>query len=179
MPLEPASPSRTLTGAMLAGIATLVAANAYSLQSPIDISPVTTSAVVEPSPARAEITLASPPPRGDVSETIARPLFNASRRPQPKPVEETAQSAPAEKAQSDEHLELRGIMRLGNGRVQALIRSGNDASGVWLTVGNRRDGLKLHAVNGDVAVVESNGRRYELPLKYRSAAAEKTDAPPQ
>jgi hypothetical protein len=67
---------------------------------------------------------------------------------------------------SDEvsRLLLVGVMQIGEGRTQALIRTTADTHGRWLSVGEGTQNWQLSEIAGNSAVVETNGRRVHLDL---------------
>ena len=154
----------------------LACANAYVIMTPVDISP--TRIMADDASAAAELNLAEAPDRGDVSQTTARPLFSETRRPQEKVAEEAAADSSKQTADAPEKLELRGLMRRG-GRMQALIRSGENLAGSWVPLGGSRDGLHVREIKGDVAIVELKGQRYELPMQYRGVRVGDTSTEPR
>lgn len=148
----------------------LVGVNAYLLATPVDTTPLIDVLSVNRD-ATKRVTLSEPVARGPLLETLERPLFAANRRPIVKVAatkDEPAKVDPTPPAQ----LELRGVMRRG-GRMQALIRSGDDPAGNWVPVGGSHGGLHVREIKGDIAIVEAGGQRYELPMTYRRA--EKSD----
>lgn len=154
----------------------LACANAYVMVTPVDISP--TGAMADDASAAMDLSLAEAPDRGDVSQTTTRPLFSETRRPEVKVAEPAATDTGKQTAEAPEQLELRGLMKRG-GRMQALIRSGENLAGSWVPLGGSRDGLHVREIKGDVAVVEVKGQRYELPMKYRGVRIGDTSAEPR
>lgn len=165
------------TAVLLVAAAVLLAcANAYVIMTPVDISP--TGAMADDASNAPELTLAEAPDRGDVSQTTARPLFSETRRPEEEVAEPAAADSSRKTEAAPEQLELRGLMKRG-GRMQALIRSGENLTGSWVPLGGSRDGLHVREIKGDVAVVELKGQRYELPMKYRNVRVDDTSATPR
>jgi hypothetical protein len=161
---------------LLAAGALLACANAYVIVTPVDISP--TDAMADNTSTSAELTLTEAPDRGDVSQTTARPLFSETRRPEEKVAEPAVADTSKQTAEAPEQLELRGLMKRG-GRVQALIRSGENLAGSWVPLGGSRDGLHVREIKGDVAVVELKGQRYELPMRYRDVRVDDASSEPR
>ncbi len=103
-------------------------------------------------------TVAAPPeraaprakPLGSFSETLARPLFDASRRPRPKP----SASAPEVAAAEIPVVKLVGVVIGPDGR-SALIRIPSSAELVEVSVGERIDGWRLEAIETDRIVFKS------------------------
>jgi hypothetical protein len=161
---------------LVTGGVLLACANVYIIVTPVDISP--TGVMADDPSTAAELTLAEAPDRGDVSQTTARPLFSETRRPEEKVAEPVAAASSKQTADAPEKLELRGLMKRG-GRMQALIRSGENLAGSWVPLGGSRDGLHVREIKGDVAVVELKGQRYELPMQYRGVRVGDTSAEPR
>jgi hypothetical protein len=143
--------------------------------TPVDTSPIAAGGVSAPTLATADYdaeALAPLPPLGDLSETTARPVFMASRRPS-EPKAETASEVEAVAAgpiAPPEHLQLMGVVRLGKGREKALIRSSADVPGHWIPVGEMIDGWQIREIAVDKAVIETKGQRYELRMAYAGAS---------
>lgn len=106
----------------------------------------------------------------DLKETMARPLFNTTRRPAgPATVEQRepeppAQPPPAPALSPPEHLQLIGTMRNGPKQARALIRVENAPAAAWFDVGAEIGGWRLSEVADDHVVVESGGRRSQITL---------------
>jgi hypothetical protein len=108
----------------------------------------------------------------DLAETLARPLFSATRRPVQKsdpaetpvaPVVATAlaQAAPTE---SQVNLRLLGMMRASGGVQRALLQRDGGDSASWIAVGAEFGGWRLTSLDGDSASVESGGSKAVLKL---------------
>ena len=156
----------------LAALAGLGYANWYAAETGIDVSaiaPPAQSAGASPNPGQGigenEVMI------NDLKETLARPLFNSTRRPDPPvaaatpPAPETpVAAAPAALPAVSEHLQLLGMMRQGQGKARALIRVENAATAAWFDVGAEIGGWRLREIGGDHVVVESGGQRSKLAL---------------
>lgn len=89
-------------------------------------------------------------PLGSFSETLARPLFDASRRPRPK----LPTSAPEIAAAEIPVVKLVGVVIGPDGR-SALIRIPSSAGLVEVSVGERIEGWRLEAIETDRIVLTS------------------------
>ena len=142
---------------------------------PIDISAIVSEATTQPETAKSDLastSLAHPQPPGDLSQTTARPLFSANRRPpDPKNVE-VAQAVPvsARPVTPPEQFQLMGIISAGQEPKKALIRLNNDPQGTWLPVGDALQGWRIQSITDDMAIIETEGRQYELHMYFASAA---------
>ncbi len=111
---------------------------------PLDAAP---PEKIAPAPARAV-----PPvtPIEAFSETLARPLFHASRKPAPK----LATATPEAAAVDSPALKLVGVVIGPEGR-SALVRMPSAAELVEVSVGERIDGWRLEAIETDRIVLKS------------------------
>ncbi len=102
---------------------------------------------IAPAPERAV-----PPttPIEAFSETLARPLFHASRKPAPK----LATATPEAPAADSPVLMLVGVVIVPEGR-SALIRMPNSAELVEVSVGERIEGWRLESIETDRIVLKS------------------------
>ena len=104
-----------------------------------------------------------------LSQTLARPLFNATRRPRTPDVAvakaaEPTPPAPQAAAAPPAQLHLIGMMRNGNSKPRALIRVENSPTAVWIDVGTEIAGWRLSEVNAGHVVIEGSGQRVQLVL---------------
>ncbi len=116
--------------------------------------------VLAPAPlgAAAPENIASAPERAGppttpieaFAETLARPLFHASRKPAPKIVA----AAPEAPAAQSPVLELVGVVIGPEGR-SALIRISTSAELVEVSVGERIDGWRLETIETDRIMLKS------------------------
>ena len=172
------------TGLLLAGaIAGLGYSNWMAVNEAIDTSPVMPP--VLPTPATTQdltgtnqktVTL------NDISETVTRPLFNATRRPMPPPkIEEntaatlsppptlsTATTPPS-------NLRLIGTMRSGDKQRRALVQVENAPNAAWLEVGADAGGWRVSEIGEDHVVVEAGGARSTLVLHPLKAERRKQE----
>lgn len=106
----------------------------------------------------------------DLSQTLARPLFNANRRPRApeaaiaKAPEAPAPSPPQAPASPPAQLHLIGLMRNGNSAPRALIRVESAPTATWINLGDEIAGWRLSEVNADHVVIEGSGQRVQLVL---------------
>ena len=161
-----------LLGALLVVAGTLGVVNWQLAQQSIDISPIAASA---PSVSRQNTTArdAPTPPPGsaaELSETTARPLFNATRRPAvaPPPAQADATAPapeePAAAAPSASKLSLAGVMLNGAQIRRALIRSESQPNGIWAEVGSEIGGWRITKIDDVRVVIEGSGSTEELRL---------------
>ena len=164
-------------------IAALVATNvafayiAWDLWSrPIDISAdLDGAAAGDKTISDADATAIAPPPRpGNLSETTTRPIFNASRRPvEPKKVAVAdATPVPAAATVAPEQLLLVGILHIGAGDDRALIREASDDLGSWMLIGDSIQGWRVRTISSEMAVIESEGKQYELRISYDARSSD-------
>ena len=106
----------------------------------------------------------------DLSQTLARPLFIAVRRPRTagvavaKAAEPAAAPAPQAAAAPPAQLHLIGMMRNGSSKPRALIRVENSSTAAWIDVGAEIAGWRLSEVNADHVIIEGSGQRVQLVL---------------
>ena len=156
----------------LAALGGLGLANWYAANTGIDVSaivpaPQSAGASQNPSQGIGEKELMI----SELKDTLARPLFNSTRRPDPPGAAATppapeapVAAAPAALPAVSEHLQLLGMMRQGQGKARALIRVENATSAAWFDVGAEIGGWRLSEIAGDHVVVESGGQRSKLAL---------------
>lgn len=159
----------------LAGLGTAAAGLLYLNWSlwvtAVDTSPTHFSATDQAIPVATDEALAMPTPAGEFPETLDRPVFLATRRPiPPKAVDDAGPQTAAVAQLTPDNLELRGVMRLDGKRAKALIRWNTEPPGTWVHIGDSIKGWSVREIHDDVAVIETNGQRYELRLPYRSLA---------
>ncbi len=117
----------------------------------IELAPVTFDAAPPQKVTPADKRVASPAtPIKMYSETLARPLFHASRKPAPELVTATPEAAAAESPT----LKLVGVVIGPEGR-NALIKLPSAAELVEVSVGERIDGWRLEAIETDRIVLKS------------------------
>ncbi|WP_088343232.1 MULTISPECIES: hypothetical protein [Rhodomicrobium] len=149
---------------LCAGLALL---NWHVLTQEIDVSPVVLAdseeapfpAIDSPAP---EAVAARP---GQYPQTLARPLFRASRRPP----DATAQAAPAASAQRrvarlPDGIALVGIMKESGRTERALIRSGDSPTGEWVEIGQTLNGWRLSRIEPGSVQFEADGQKQSLSL---------------
>jgi len=152
-------------------VAILAFANWAALTMEIDTSPVFAS----PTSQQALVSelgnnslSESKTVSSDLSQTLLRPIFLASRRPiEPKAVK--APEPPREPqiaVTPPESLKLLGTVLFGPGNGKALIRSSASVQGRWIPVGGSIDGWQIREVTTDNAVIESRGNRVELRILF-------------
>ncbi len=178
--------SGIISGLLLAGaVAGLGYSNWMAVNEAIDTSPVMPP--VLPTPATTQdltrtnqksVTL------NDISETVTRPLFNATRRPAPPPKIEDNTAAtlklplpPAITTTSTppSNLRLIGTMRSGDKQRRALVQVENAPSAAWLEVGADAGGWRVSEIGEDHIVVEAAGARSTLVLHPLKAERSKQE----
>ena len=155
---------------VLAALGALGYANWYAANSEIEVSPLTPPAATAAMPVPGttldsdEKTVAL----GDLQETLTRPLFNSSRRPEQPPAAPVTGPAtvspPAPSAAPPENLQLIGVMRKGPGSARALIRVEHSGVAGWYNSGADVAGWHLSEIADDHVIVESGGQRSRLAL---------------
>jgi hypothetical protein len=157
-------------------IAVLVAAAAglgllvmRATDMPIDVAPVRPQPSAGPASDQPtpDAALNTPASIGDFAETLARPLFNPTRRPLPPPAKKPATEAPPPAAQahaSPNNLRLVGMMVRRGSAKRALIRSADQSIASWVEVGADVDGWRVRDIEPDRVVVERGGDTAELML---------------
>ena len=151
----------------------LAALNLQILRTPVDVSPIAPgggAALVDAH--TGEITTPphrSPPPV--YRETLARPIFRADRKPfvaavepPPPPVEVSVQAPDAPPAQPPEGLKLVGVMRDGEGRDRALVKSAQSPSASWLEVGDEIDGWQISEITQSGMTLSADAASVTLNL---------------
>ena len=111
------------------------------------------------------------PPLETFSETLARPLFMATRRPpepQPEPVEEEPERAPAKPKPVP--VTLSGIVVSPTER-QALLGSQRSKELIWVTEGQVIDGWTVRSILPDRVILHRRGVTAELELKDKGEIA--------
>lgn len=162
---------RVLIAALLSGTAALLVVNWQLLTTSIDISPKTDNAISEteqpPSSGGAVAPVAPLTTKDVLVETLERPVFNMSRRPDAaEPSSPAAASASPET--DDTALKLVGMMQWGGNR-RALIRVSGEPYARWIEIGGHVNGWKLRAIEGDFVVVEQNDRQQQIKLAIKRA----------
>jgi general secretion pathway protein N len=153
------------------GVVALAALNGHVLTQEIDTAPIPPpdAAAIETTAAGMLTEVVAAAPVGAYPESLARPLFRASRRPpepeKPAPQAATPRAAPPPKqvAQLPEGLELIGIMKDGDRAGRALIRLGG-ATGQWVEVGHMLQGWRLSRIEPGSILFETDGRQERLTL---------------
>jgi hypothetical protein len=166
-----------LTMLALATLSVLGLANWHAFNDEIDLSPITPA-----DNAGAQGLNLQPAGNDrigalqDLKETLARPLFTSSRRPEP-PVAVAAEvdpppaaTAPSADPAPQERLQLIGVMHHGAKRARALIRVENANSASWYDSGAEIAGWRLREIADDHVVVEIGGVRSTLALHPVGAA---------
>lgn len=161
--------TRTLTAAALAAVAlALSAAHVAKWRSPVRFG--APAAVVtenaEQSPASLRLRLEGQP-LDAFQETVSRPLFWSSRRPQ-SPAETTPlvrTAAPVAPSVTPAELRLAGIMVEGVWRRRALLVSPALAGGRWVEEGMEIEGWRLTRIEGAAVRIETGGRQQVLVLE--------------
>ena len=165
---------RVLIGALLSGVAVLAYVNWGLLSTGIDISPMTPRTPIEAATDQTADTNATPvaplTTKDALAETLDRPLFNRTRKPDAREPEssETITSAPEDGPNA---LKLVGMMQWGSNR-RALIRVSGEPYARWFDVGGDVDGWKLKAIERDFVVVEQDVRRREIRLAVKPEPSE-------
>lgn len=153
-------------------LAALGVANWQAATYPIDASAIAAPKGGEPATAKTLETSAKPGDNkvsmAELSETLARPLFNVNRRPRAPEIAVKAPDAPAPPPPAagppPAQLHLIGMMRAGSSKPRALIRIENAPTATWIDVGTEIAGWRLSEVANDHVVIEGNGQRVQLML---------------
>ena len=161
-----------LLGALLVVAGTLGVVNWRLAQQSIDISPVaaTVPSGLQQNSSASGARTPSPQSSSDLSETTARPLFSATRRPAvappPPQAEETAAAPdkPAEVAATASKLVLAGVMLNGAQIRRALIRSESQPNGIWAEIGSEIGGWRITEIDDVRVVIEGPSSTEELRL---------------
>jgi hypothetical protein len=153
----------TLQIAVLAAAAALLALlSLHLLITPVDTAPIAPPAGHRDAPPPASIEPATALDRKtteEFRETVARPLFNPSRKPVQR--KDAADSGPRAAA-SD--LRLIGVMRSAGQPPRALLRSPREPHGRWIAEGAELNGWMLREVGERSVVLQSGPRSHELKL---------------
>ncbi|MCL4766552.1 MAG: hypothetical protein KJZ80_10000 [Hyphomicrobiaceae bacterium] len=147
--------------AVAGGVAAAV--NWHAVVMEIDISPLAPHEPERSAQHDAESPSAKPRSGGKLDaypETVARPLFSATRRP---PVKPQPKPAPAPPPALPEGLRLIGLMENGPDDSRALIRAGQ-TQGSWLSVGDRIESWTVRSIGKDAVVLEAGSHSHELRL---------------
>lgn len=161
----------------LAGLAVAASAALWSAsEHEIDTRPVAARAVsagavnVADKPA----VLSTLKPLSAFDETLARPVFEPSRRPRPKPevnVAATEDNAPDAVPVSAEGLRFVGLMKTAKGEPRALLRSADQPQGAWVGKGGEISGWTVREVGERQVVLEAQSKRVEIKLYAAEATA--------
>lgn len=116
----------------------------------------------DPKPARAKV----------YTETLARPIFRADRKPfvaavePPPPVIEEAVEAPqaAPPVEPPQGLKLVGVMRDNDGQDRALVRSAQTPAAAWLGVGDEIDGWRVSEITQSGMTLSADASSVTLNL---------------
>lgn len=173
---------------LVLGLCAVVAAQLHYLARPA--APIAARAAATPamitSPAPAAVSM---PPLAALTQTVERPVFSPTRRPEvaaqveveeaPSPASPAAQPPPA--------LQLSAVV-IEAGRQLALFRHASGASGaatLRATTGESVAGWTLVEVRSDGVTLERGGQQHEIPLRtfepapVRPEPAMPRDAPGQ
>lgn len=164
-----ASLHRIIVGALLLAAALLATINWALITRPVDTSPIRAALPqsIETRPTLA-LTDTEISPQA-VAEILARPLFNAERRPltdaasDPEAVADRGQDSQIQSAP----LTLVGTLRRGNTHL-ALIRVESEPLARWVDVGGNIDGWTLKQIDRDFIAVERAGRTFQIPIISRA-----------
>ncbi len=161
---------KTLIGALAAGAIALAYMNWHLATTSVDVSPLAVSVpATSEADALKEEELAPLAPltsKDRLAETLERPLFNATRRPDPEVPETPDLAAPASDATAFGNLKLVGLMQWGANQ-RALIRVSGEPYARWVELGGDVNGWKLRAIENNSVVVEQDDRRHEIKLVAR------------
>jgi hypothetical protein len=141
--------------------------------SPSLLDPPALAATAAPERSAAPSVLETATVVPSYAETIARPLFNPTRRPivvaAPKVVAPPP-PAPVVPLQA----QLVGLVSGTTSGGRALLRVANDRHGAWLTVGEELRGWRIAEIKTDRVVLQSGAARQELHLQPPRTKAAKT-----
>ncbi len=167
----------------------------HAATMPIDTSPRTGDAsVIAPAPPPSPPRVRDVPELASLGETLARPLFQGTRRP-PQPRVETpptevkpleTEAAPADEpppavAQAEasaaspppplpEGLRLVGVAGSGRTPTRALLRLGDSARGVWYAEGEILQGWRVAQIGPGEVWLEASGHRQQLTVRTSTSA---------
>lgn len=194
--MRPSILTKPVTVAALLAAAGLAVLNWTLLWQPVDISAIAPPAITAPAAASGGAELARPfeatTPK-DFAETVARPLFWASRRPQPpapppaapisevqpeiKPVVAPVKPSevkpsevkpgglvPAEAEVATVAFRLNGVMDDGRNKKRALLAWPEQPGGRWLAVGAEVDGWRVTRISQDAVRVQAGRRHQDIKL---------------
>lgn len=170
---HPQAARRLALASLVILVAGLAGANIYLAQTPMDIEPDASAAARPRTSALAVAALTTPldaKPASAFTETVARPLFNAQRKPAERPASAAAPQA------GPEELRLMGILQVGSGPRRALIRPGGEQKGVWVHEGEEVGGWTLRSIGTGSVVVGNGGASHELSMSMRRAGDERRSA---
>jgi hypothetical protein len=173
---------------LLGAIAALGTLNWTIWTTPIEIRPIALD-----SAASTGLDISSNVPgtthgfRGprNYTETLARPIFRADRKPfvaaveaPPPVVEETVEAAPAAKPiEPPQGLKLVGVMRDGEGQDRALVKSAQSPAASWLRIGDEIDGWRVSGISGSAVILSADTASVTLDLYPVAANQAGTTAP--
>ena len=176
---------------LLGTIAALGALNWQILTAPIDIRPIALDRAA-PSNLVNGGAIAGTTRRsrehGNYTETLARPMFRADRKPfvaapeAPPVVEETVEVPPAAPSiapgiEPPQGLKLLGVMRDGDGQDRALVKSAVTPAASWLRIGDEIDGWRLAAIASSAVTLSADASSIQLELYPVAASRPKASEP--
>ncbi|HMK91246.1 MAG TPA: hypothetical protein VK446_16645 [Methylocystis sp.] len=122
-------------------------------------------------PGKAIATQAANPMSPPDTQTLARPLFEKSRRPGlKKPRDEGPAQGPVASDSPPAGMVLRGIAGLGDD-TRVFIVTTAQLEGVWLKIGEKLEGWTVESVAKSIVVLKRGEREAKLEFDYAEAAA--------
>ncbi len=166
---------------LLGSIAALGALNWQILTTPLDIRPIALDRAARPNLENGggiAGTAQRSREQGNYTETLARPLFRADRKPfvaapeaPPPVVEETVEAPPAAPGiEPPQGLKLLGVVRDGDGQDRALVKSAVTPAASWLQIGDEIDGWRISAIAASAVTLSAEAASIKLEL-YPVAAS--------
>lgn len=154
------------------GIAALAVLNWHVLTMPIDVSPAaiptgTDASFPVPDEGTHALSEATAERATSFPQTLARPLFRADRRPRDRTRPDATASLRTSSVRAQvppPNVELVGIIKEGGSTGRALIRSGDEPTGIWVEVGHTLQGWRLSRIDARGIVLEADGRQVQLSL---------------
>ena len=172
---------------LLGAITVLATLNWQIWATPNDIRPI---ALVQAAPSlgtSSEIQSAGPgPARAKIyTETLARPIFRADRKPfvaevplPPLVIEEAVEAPPAAPPiESPPGLALVGVMRDGDGRYRALVKSAQAPAASWRQIGDEIDGWRISGIAPSTITLSADASTITLDLYPVASSQAETTAP--
>lgn len=144
----------------------LLALNQYTLDMAVDTSPAQLGAkdgARAPGIGTGALEERRVGSQADYAETVARPLFNATRRPVASAKPQIGEPSSTSSLQPLQ-MQLVGLAITTSRGGRALVRSGADRNGTWVSIGDELRGWRLSEINSDRAIFVAGGSQQVLLL---------------